>query len=165
MTSLDELGQLLGINRHESIEGTILSNIQVPGILSGSLSSDYSALIDGRNSEAFFRKVSLLYTSLVSSGSISADEIGFAGHGADTYISYKNIVDAGMMTDDIKKVLAKYENTWLSLSEQANIGMTPDELAGYNMGRNILTKSLADIEKYVTDYPILRDTADLGMSG
>ncbi len=165
MTSIDELGQLLGVNRHESIEGTILSHIQVPGILSGSLSSDYSALIDGRNSESFFRKVSLLYTSLVSSGSISADELGFAGHGADTYISYKNIVDAGMMSDDIKKILTKYENTWLSLSEQANIGMTPDELVGYNMGRNILTKSLTDVEKYATDYPIFRDTADLGMSG
>ncbi len=165
MKSIDELGQLLGINRHESIEGTIFSHIQVPGILSGSLSSEYSALIDGRNSESFFRKVSLLYTSLVSSGSISADELGFAGHGADTYISYKNIVDAGMMSDDIKKILTKYENTWLSLSEQANIGMTPDELVGYNMGRNILTKSLTDVEKYATDYPIFRDTADLGMSG
>ncbi len=165
MNSLGDLGQLLGINRHESIEGTILSNIQVPGILSGSLSSDYSALIDGRNSESFFRKVSLLYTSLVSSGSISADEIGFAGHGADTYISYKNIVDAGMMSEDIKKVLAKYENTWLSLTEQANIGMNPGELAGYNIGRNIMTKSLTDVEKYATDYPIFRDTADLGMSG
>ena len=80
MTSLDELGQLLGVNRHESIEGAILSNMQVPGILSGSLSSQYSGVIDGRNSESFFRKVSLLYTSLVSSGSISADEIGFIGH-------------------------------------------------------------------------------------
>lgn len=33
------------------------------------------------------------------------------------------------------------------------------------MGRNILTKSLTDVEKYATDYPIFRDTADLGMSG
>jgi hypothetical protein len=78
MTSLDEAGELLGINRHETIEGNILSHIQVPGILSGALSSEYSAHLDGRNSESFFRKASLLYSSLVSSGSLSADEIGFA---------------------------------------------------------------------------------------
>ena len=70
-----------------------------------------------------------------------------------------------MMGDDIKKVLKKYENSWLSLTEQTNIGMSPDELAGYNIGRNLMSKSLPDIEKYATDYPIWRDTADLGMSG
>ena len=69
------------------------------------------------------------------------------------------------MSDDIKTVLKKYENTWLSLAPQTNIGMSPDELMGYNMGHNILTKSLADIEKYATSYPVFHDTADLGMSG
>ena len=139
--------------------------MSVPGILSGSLVSDYVGLLDGRNSESFFRNIRILFTSLVSSGSISADEVGIVSHGADSYLSYKNLVDTGMMADDIKKVLKKYENTWLSLTEQANIGMTPEELIGYNMGRNILTKSLTDIEQYATDYPVFRDTADLGMSG
>lgn len=165
MVSLDELSTLLGVNRHESIDGSISSSVSVPGILSGSIASEYVGLIDGRNSESFFRDIRVLFTSLVSSGSISADEVGIISHGADSYLSYKNLVDAGMMTDDIKTVLKKYENTWLSLTEQANIGMTPEELMGYNMGHNILTKSLADIEKYATDYLILRDTADLGMSG
>jgi hypothetical protein len=101
----------------------------------------------------------------VSSGSISADEVGIISHGADSYISYKNLVDAGMMTDDIKTVLKKYENTWLSLTEQANIGMSADELMGYTMGRNLMTRSLSDMEKYAIDYPVFHDTADLGMSG
>ncbi len=165
IASLDEFWELIGINRHESIEGNILSHIQVPGILSGTLSSEYTALLDGRNSESFFRKVSLIYSSLVSSGSLSADEIGFAWHGADTYVSYKNLVDADMMSADVRKVLGKYENSWLSMTQQSNIGMSADELAGYNIAKNLMTKSLPDIEKYATWYPIWRDVADLGMSG
>lgn len=69
------------------------------------------------------------------------------------------------MSDDIKKVLQKYEHTWLALSGQPNLGMTPDELAGYNITRNLMSISLTDIEKYATHYPIWRDTVDLGMSG
>ncbi len=139
--------------------------MSVPGILSGSLASEYSGLIEGRNSESFFRNIRVLFTSLVSSGSISADEVGIISHGADSYLSYKNLVDAGMMSDDIKTVLKKYENTWLSLTEQANIGMSADELMGYTMGRNLMMRSLSDVEKYAIDYPVFRDTADLGMSG
>jgi hypothetical protein len=165
MTALDELSTLIGINRHESIDGSIHAAVSVPGILSGSIASEYSGLIDGRNSESFFRDIRVLFTSLVSSGSISADEVGIVSHGADSYLSYKNFVDAGMMTSDIATIVKKYENTWLSLSEQTNIGMSPAELAGYNMGRNLLTRSLADIEKYATDYPVLHEIADLGMSG
>jgi hypothetical protein len=43
--------------------------------------------------------------------------------------------------------------------------MSPAELAGYNIGRNLMTKSLSDIKKYATEYSLFRDTADLGMSG
>ena len=49
--------------------------------------------------------------------------------------------------------------------EKTQSGMTNEELMGYNIGTNIFKKSLADIEKYITDYPIWKDTADLGISG
>lgn len=140
--------------------------MNVPGILSGSLSSDYSGLIDGRNGESTFRKVQLFFTSLVSSGSLSADDIGFISHGTDSYFSYKNLVDTGIMTDDIRAILKKYENTWLSIMDKSQVDMmSSEELMGYNIGKNIFTKSLSDIEKYATDYQIWKDTADLGMSG
>lgn len=73
--SFEEFGEFLGINRHESIDGSIVSSLSVPGILSGSLESKYIGVIDGRNSESFFRGVRVLFNSLVSSGSLSADEI------------------------------------------------------------------------------------------
>ena len=69
------------------------------------------------------------------------------------------------MSDDIKKVLKKYENNWLSLIEKSSSGMTTKELMEYTIARNLTTKSLSDIEKYLTDYPIFHDTVDLGMSG
>ena len=43
--------------------------------------------------------------------------------------------------------------------------MSSAENFGYNIGRNLMSKSLSDVEKYATTYPIWRDTADLGMSG
>ena len=73
--SLEEFGAFLGVNRHESIDGSIVSSVSVPGILSGSIESKYIGTIDGRNSESFFRNVRVLFSSLVSSGSLSADEI------------------------------------------------------------------------------------------
>ncbi len=165
MVALDELGSSLGINRHESIDGTILSNVSVPGILSGSLSSDYVGLIDGRNSESFFKNVKLLFSSLISSGSLTADELGVVSHNGESYVSFKNIVDVGMMGDDVKQVLKKYEGTWLNMMAKSEGEMSPEELMGYNIGKNLVTKSLDDIEKYITDYPIWKETADLGMSG
>lgn len=139
--------------------------MSVPGILSGSLSSDYVGLIDGRNSESFFKNVKILFSSLVSSGSLTADELGVISHNGESYVSFKNIVDVGMMSEDVKQVLKKYEGTWLNMMAKSEGGMSPEELMGYNIGKNLVTKSLDDIEKYITDYPIWKETADLGMSG
>lgn len=165
MESLEELGVFLGINRHESIDGSIVSSLSVPGILSGSLDSKYVGTVDGRNSESFFRNIRVLFTSLVSSGSLSADEIGLISQGADSFVSYKNIVDIGLIPDEMKSILKKYENTWLNITQKSLSEMSPDELIGYNITKNLLTKSLSDIEKYATDFPIWKSTADLGMSG
>jgi hypothetical protein len=71
-----------------------------------------------------------------------------------------------MMTDDIRQVLAKYENMWLNMSGQSMIiDASSQDDPSYIITQNLLSKSLLDIEKYATDYPIWRDTADLGMSG
>lgn len=75
ITSLNEFSTSLGLNRHESIDGSIHTSVNVPNILSGSLSSEYTGLIDGNNSESFFKNVQLIFTSLVSSGSLTADEV------------------------------------------------------------------------------------------
>ncbi len=165
VASYAEIGTYLGINRHENINGMIKSSISVPNILSGSLSSEYSWLIDGRNSESFFRNVQVLFTSLVNSGSLSVDEIGFVSHSTDSFVSYKNINDVGLIPESIKTILKKYENTWLNIAQQAVSEMSGDELMGYTIGKNLLTKSLSDVEKYATDFPIWKNTADLGMSG
>lgn len=164
LASFEEFGTFLGINRHESIDGSISSSLSVPGILSGSLESKYAGLIDGRNSESFFRNIRVLFTSLVSSGSLSVDEIGLISQGADSLVSYKNIVDVGLIPEKMKSIFKKYENTWLNMTQKSLSEMSPDELIGYNVTKNLLTKSLSDIEKYATDYPIWKSTADLGMS-
>lgn len=75
IASLEEFSTSLGLNRHESINGSIRTNVNIPEILSGSLSSEYTGLIEGRNSESFFKNVQLIFASLVSSGSLTADEV------------------------------------------------------------------------------------------
>jgi hypothetical protein len=164
MESIEEYGKYLGINRNENIDGSIVSSLSIPGILSGSLESKYAWVIDGRNSESFFRNIRVLFSSLVSSGSLSVDEIWLISQGTDSYISYKNIVDVGIIPEELKPIFKKYEKTWLNITENSLSEMSAEELFGYNITKNLLTKSLSDIEKYATDFPIWKNTADLGMS-
>lgn len=161
----EELWTILGVNRHENIIGSINGAVSVPGILSGTISSEYTGLIDWRNSESFFRNIKVLFTSLVNSGSLSVDELGIVSHNADSYMSYKNIVDIGMIPEQTKEIIKKYENTWLNIAEKSPTDMSSEELMGYTIGKNIFMKSTSDIEKYATEYPLLKSTADLGMSG
>lgn len=165
IASLEELGVFLGINRHEDIIGSISTALNVPGIFSWSISSNYDGLIDGRNSESYFRNIRALFASLVSSGSISADEVGIISHNSESFLSFKNINDEGVIPTAVKSIIKKYEGRWLNIMGKANTDMSNEELIGYNIGKNIFMKSLTDIEKYITDYPIWKDTADLGMSG
>jgi hypothetical protein len=101
----------------------------------------------------------------VNSGSLSVDELGIISHNADSYMSYKNIVDIGMIPEQTKEIIKKYENTWLNIAEKSPTDMSSEELMGYTIGKNIFMKSTSDIEKYATEYPLLKSTADLGMSG
>jgi len=53
----------------------------------------------------------------------------------------------------------------MNLVSKSQEDMSAEELMGYNIGKNLVTKSLTDIEKYITEFPIWKDTTDLGMSG
>jgi hypothetical protein len=67
ISQIEEFSELIGINRHETIEGVVSSAVNIPGIFSGGLNTNYNTLIDGRNSESFFKNLDLKFTSLLSS--------------------------------------------------------------------------------------------------
>lgn len=165
--SLNEFTASMGLNRHESIDGTIQAAINIPNALSGSVTSNYAGLIDGRNSESTFKNIKLLFTSLMGTNSVTADEVGIVSYNGDSYASYKNIVDinADLIPEKIKEILKKYNGKWMNLMAENPANMSSEELMGYNIGKNLVTRSFTDLEKYITDYPIWKDTADLGMSG
>ncbi len=165
IASLENLSSSLGINRHETINWKIHTEINIANAISGSLDSEYKSLIDWRNSESTFSNLKLLFTSIISSGSLSADEVWLISHSGESFVSYKNLLDVGTIPEEAKSVLKKYENTWLSIFSKSQEELSADELIGYNIGKNLVTKSLSDLEKYITDYPIWKNTADLGMSG
>lgn len=163
--SLEKFGQALGVNRHETVEGNIVSNLSVPGLFSWSLTSNYNGLIDGRNSESVFQNLQVLFNSLISSGSLSVEQVSVLSHGTDSFLSFKNISDVGVIPEPVRAIIKKYENTWLNIAQNNVEDMSSEELLGYNIGKNLFSKSLTDLEKYATDYALLKDTQDLGMSG
>lgn len=102
---------------------------------------------------------------MLSSGALSIGELALVSHGADSFISYKNVSDIGLIPTEMQTIIKKYENNWLNMSKGAESEMSAEELMGYNIARNLIGKSLSDVSNYATEYPIWKDTADLGMSG
>jgi hypothetical protein len=69
----------------------------------------------------------------------------------------------------VSQVFEKYKNTWLAL-RQADIekslsGTGGEDITSYKMSQALTRMTLTDIEKYLSKYPILKETKDLGMSG
>lgn len=154
----------LGIGNQDILsDGKLTANMSVAGLLSGALSADVDGVRNIRDMQMNYRNVKFDFSSLASSGSIRADEVGLLSKGGDTYVSYKNLIDIGMMSEDAQKILKQYEGAWLNLQSQS--GMTADEQMGYTFTKNLFTKSPKDIAKYFRDAPVLKDMADLGMSG
>jgi hypothetical protein len=54
--------------------------------------------------------------------------VGLISHSADSYISYKNIADMGIIPSQIKEIIQKYENTWLNIAEKSQTDMSSEEL-------------------------------------
>lgn len=154
----------VGYNQYQKItDGVMTSNLSVQNLLSGAFRADYAGAVNGRDSQINFKNIKLNFTSMMSSGALSADEVGITSVSGDTYMMFKNFVDAGMMPDATKAIIKQYDGAWMRLQDTSK--MSPEQLMGYNFGKNLVLKSPKETLKYFVDYPVLKDKADLGMSG
>ncbi len=168
--NLRTFSEAIGIGKKYAIDGTMHLAAGIPGMMSGSLDSEYLSKIDGQSGEFHLKNFQVKTASLVSSGSIDAADIGMIAKKGDSYFFLKGLqATADMIDPSMLSVIQKYENTWLSLTRaEMNASLSGadnmDRLS-YTVSENLANLTLDDIESYLTKYQLLNSTKDLGMSG
>lgn len=168
VTAIEDFAKSLGLYRQEQSVGTLQAAINVPMMVTGSLSLEHSAKVNGRDADLSLKNIRAVYESMMGSGSLSLDQFGLVSKNGDAYFFFQGLTDT-LLPEDIRIVLAKYEKTWLSWTrddiKNTLAGATEEEIIANTIIENLSKMTLADVEKYLTKYPILKNTADLGMSG
>jgi hypothetical protein len=106
------------------------------------------------------------YEMLLSSGSVRADEMSMITRGSESYIQYSGLSSIGMYDEKVRDILAKYEKSWLAITEMDMLstlsGSTESEKLAFQLSQALSRMKLEDIEKYLSKYPIWRETKSLG---
>lgn len=141
----------------------------LPGFMSGVLSTEYTSKIDSQDLEFLAKNLELSYDAQVESGSLALESFGITSLKNDAYFLFSGLTQSNILGSSMMDVLAKYENTWLSLTEKdmdkALEGMTSDEILSYQISEVLSRWTLEDVQGYLTKYPLFTQTGDLGMSG
>jgi hypothetical protein len=167
IASLEHRLETLGLVRSSEVSGIFDAAVSVPVLLSGSTRFDYDLQSSGRDLSLMTEKGQLQYTGLAGSGQLSFDKLGLIAEKGNLHILYKNLEAASLMTPEMRTIFAKYNDSWLSWTQaESEAGITdPQELRVMAMTKNLAKMDLKTVEKYLTTYPIWKETADLGMSG
>jgi hypothetical protein len=167
--SLRDLGKEMGYMESYKASGMMSLMVDIPSIMSGAISTSYDAKVAGQGLDMIFSNLSARYETFLASGSLIAKEIAMITSGGDAYFRYDGLVESGLMDEGVRAIFEKYKNTWLALSQSdmdASLsGSIEQEIIASKLSQAISRMSLADIEKYLTKYPILKEQKDLGMSG
>jgi hypothetical protein len=141
----------------------------LPGFMSGILSTEYTSKIDSQDIEFLAKNLELSYDAQVESGSLSLESFGITSLKNDAYFLFSGLTQSNILGSSMMDILAKYDSTWLSLTEKdmdkALEGMSEDEILSYKISEALSQWTLEDIEGYLVKYPLFTQTEDLGMSG
>lgn len=168
IVAIEDIAKSLGLYKQEQSVGTLRAAVNVPIMMSGSLSLEHSAKVNGRDADLMLKNLRVAYESMMGSGSLSLDQLGMISKNGDVYVFFDGLADT-ILPEDIRSVMTKYSKTWLSWT-QADIkkslsGATEDEMIANTIIENLSKMTLDDVEKYLTKYQIFKQTNDLGMSG
>lgn len=87
----------------------------------------------------------------------------------DIFFRYINLESPEMIDSEMMKIFAKYNNNWLAMTKADILdslsGSSEDDVLSYKISQALTELTLSDVEKYLTTYPIWKETKDLGMSG
>jgi hypothetical protein len=169
ISSLREVAKDLGYMETYQTKWAIRLAAQVPMILSGSASSEYDAKVSGQDVEFNFTNPKAYFETLMASGNIDAKSLSLIAKWGDAFFRYADMSSAGMFEDTITSVLAKYNNTWLALTEadiESTLSWTSEEdILSYKISEALTKMNLTDVEWYLKKYPLWKETKDLGMVG
>ena len=150
-------------------DGTMKIAGMIPSVLSGSLTSDYSLDSNGRDLSLDMKKLSILYTSILSTGSLMIDDLSLISRTGDAFFKITNLSSENLLPPETVALLKKYEGKWLSYTAEDRMkalsGSTEEEQIQVQVSEMLSKMTIDDIEQYLTKYPIFKQTADLGMSG
>lgn len=159
----------LGYRDEYNYMGSIQAAFSVPNIMSGALSTEYVSQVQGHDASVVFTKPHAGYEMILGTGSFEADEVALLSKAGDTFFRLSGLKPTELIDTEVQKVLQKYDKVWLSLSakdiESSFSGASQNDLMSYQISRAISTMTLADLESYMTQYPIWKNTKDLGVSG
>ena len=84
-------------------------------------------------------------------------------------MKWSNLTSTEMLDPESLKVIKKYENSWLSLTQEDIMatlsGASEDEIMTNKLSQAVTKMKLSDIESYLSKYPIWKETKDLGLAG
>ena len=125
--------------------------------------------MDGKDAESVFRDVRAEYQMFMGSGSIQAKEFAFTSKAGDLFMKWSGLASTEMLDPESLSIIKKYENSWLSLTEEDMMaslsGASEDEIMTNKLSQAMTKMTLSDIESYLTEYPIWKETKDLGTTG
>ncbi len=160
----------IGYFRSFQSTGKMIVSGMVPEILSGSLNTEYQLGIDGRDTQLDLSKIVASYTSLIGSESISLDELSIVSKGGDIFFrqSWWDQLQ-GFLPPELSQIFAKYNKKWISITAEDTFasltGATEQERMQFQVSQMLSQLTLGEIESYLIQYPIWKETKDLGMSG
>jgi hypothetical protein len=167
ITSLEHRLETLGFVHSSQVSGIFDAAVSVPVLLSGSTDFHYDLQSNGRDLSLMTTGGRIEYSGLAGSGRLSFDKLGVIAEKGNLHLLYKDLEAASFMTPELRTIFTKYNDSWLSWTQaESEAGITdPQELRVMAMTKNLAKMDLETVEKYLTTYPIWKETADLGMSG
>jgi hypothetical protein len=167
IASLEHRLDTLGLVSSSEVAGVFDAAVSVPVLLSGSTQFSYDLQSSGRDLSLMAEDGRIDYSGLAGSGGLSFDKLGLIAEKGNLHLLYKGLESATLMTPEMRTIFAKYNDSWLSWTQgETEAGITdPQELRALAMTKNLAKMDIEAVERYLTTYPIWRETADLGMSG
>ncbi len=164
VSSIRELAKDMGYMESYKIDGMIRGALSMPGLFSGTLSTDYTAKADGWDSENSLTNLVADYTMFMGSGKLTAKQIDIITKWGDFFMNYTDLDVLSLMTPEMATVVKKYEKKWLSMTQSEMMG-EEGAIEENQIAQKLSSLSLGDIEDYLVRYPLWKETQDLGMEG
>ncbi len=144
------------------IDGVIRGALEMPGIFSGAIRSEYSAEAHHGDAANHLKNIEASYALLGNEAKLQANSIDIVTRASDFFVRYSGLTLSNIITPEGADILKKYETKWLSVTRQELPGWATEAESRENQIAEALARmTLTDIESYLRDYPLWKEEKDL----